>query len=75
MISIETNLMRFDMSRKCDVCGKGPLVGNNVSHSNRRTKKRSLPNLQCVKVKLPNGGIKSMNVCTKCLKANKVQKA
>lgn len=63
------------MSKKCEVCGKGPLVGNNVSHSNRRTKKRSLPNLQSVRVKLPAGGVKIMRVCTKCLKANKVQKA
>jgi large subunit ribosomal protein L28 len=63
------------MSKKCDVCGKGPLVGNNVSHSNVRTKKRSLPNLQSVRVKLPGGGVKVMKVCTKCLKANKVQKA
>ncbi|MFB1479916.1 50S ribosomal protein L28 [Corallococcus sp. RDP092CA] len=34
------------MSKVCQVTGKGPLVGNNVSHSNNRTKRRSLPNLQ-----------------------------
>jgi len=33
------------MSRVCQVTGKGPLVGNNVSHANNRTRKRSLPNL------------------------------
>ena len=33
------------MSRKCDLTGKGPLTGNKVSHSNRKTKCRFLPNL------------------------------
>ena len=33
------------MSRVCQVTGKRPMVGNNVSHANNRTKKRSLPNL------------------------------
>lgn len=33
------------MSRTCDLTGKGPLTGNKVSHSNRKTKRRFLPNL------------------------------
>lgn len=33
------------MSRVCQVTGKGPLVGNNVSHANNRTRRRFLPNL------------------------------
>jgi large subunit ribosomal protein L28 len=36
------------MSRKCPVTAKGVQVGNNVSHSNRKTKRRFLPNLQTV---------------------------
>ena len=32
--------------RQCAVCGKGPSVGNNVSHANNKTKRRFLPNLQ-----------------------------
>lgn len=36
------------MSRSCDITGKGPMSGNNVSHSKRRTKRRFLPNLQNV---------------------------
>ena len=36
------------MARKCPVTGKGVQVGNNVSHSNRKTKRRFLPNLQTV---------------------------
>jgi large subunit ribosomal protein L28 len=34
------------MSRKCQVSGKGPMSGNNVSHAHNRTKRRFLPNLQ-----------------------------
>jgi large subunit ribosomal protein L28 len=34
------------MARKCEVTGKGPMVGNRVSHANNRTKRRFLPNLQ-----------------------------
>ena len=34
------------MSRKCELSGKGPMVGNNVSHANNKTKRRFLPNLQ-----------------------------
>jgi large subunit ribosomal protein L28 len=34
------------MARKCQVTGKKPVVGNNVSHANNKTKRRFLPNLQ-----------------------------
>ena len=34
------------MSRVCEVTGKAPMVGNNVSHANNKTKRRFLPNLQ-----------------------------
>jgi large subunit ribosomal protein L28 len=34
------------MSKKCPVTGKGPMVGNNVSHANNKTKRRYLPNMQ-----------------------------
>lgn len=36
------------MARRCPITGKGVQVGNNVSHSNRKTKRRFLPNLQTV---------------------------
>ncbi len=38
------------MARRCRLTGKGPLVGNRVSHSNRKTKRRQLPNIQKKKV-------------------------
>ena len=62
------------MAFKCDVCGKGPLVGNQVSHANNKTKKRTLPNLQRVRA-LVDGAHKHIRVCTRCLKAGKVTKA
>lgn len=34
------------MAKKCPITGKGPLVGNHVSHANNKTKRRYLPNLQ-----------------------------
>lgn len=36
------------MSRVCELTGKGPMVGNNVSHANNRTRRRFLPNLNDV---------------------------
>jgi len=58
---------------RCDVCGKGPITGNNVSHSNKKTRRVWQPNIKRVKVNL-NGSIKRVNVCTECLRTGKVQK-
>ena len=63
------------MAFKCDSCGKGPLTGNQVSHANNKTKKRTLPNLQRVRVVLPSGEHTHLKVCTRCLKAGKISKA
>lgn len=62
------------MSRMCEICGKKPMVGNNVSHAHNLTKRRFNPNLQNVRA-LSNGRIKKMKVCTSCIKAGKVVKA
>ena len=61
------------MSRKCDVCGRGPSPGMQVSHSHIRTKKTWYPNIQKVRV-VVNGTPRKLNVCTKCLRAGKVQR-
>lgn len=42
------------MSRVCQVTGKGPMVGNNVSHANNKTKRRFLPNLQTHRFWVPS---------------------
>lgn len=62
------------MAKRCEVCGKGPQVGNNVSHSKVRTKRRWLPNLQKVKAVLAGKPV-HVKVCAKCLKAGKVTRA
>jgi large subunit ribosomal protein L28 len=43
------------MARVCQVTGKKPLVGNNVSHANNKTKRRFLPNLQYRRFWLEDG--------------------
>lgn len=63
------------MAFECDICGKKPVSGNNVSHSNRKTRRTWRPNLQTVRVVQPNGSKKKIRVCTRCLRSDKVQKA
>ena len=52
---------------KCEVCGKGPQFGNNVSHSMRHTKRRCNANVQRMRVNA-DGVQKRMYICAKCLK-------
>ena len=61
------------MSKVCTVCGKHPSAGRNVSHSHRVTNRVFKPNIQKVKA-VVDGRTKRVNVCTKCLKAGKVQR-
>ena len=61
------------MSKICSICGKKPSFGNNRSHSMVATRRRFNPNLQRVRV-LVNGSAKRVYVCTRCLKAGKVEK-
>ena len=62
------------MSRICEICGKKPMVGNNVSHAHNVTKRRFNPNLQTVRA-LNKGQAKRMVVCTNCIKSGRVVKA
>ncbi|MGH8791402.1 MAG: 50S ribosomal protein L28 [Stackebrandtia sp.] len=60
------------MSRKCEVCGKGPGFGHNVPWSKKKTKRRWNPNLQTVRTTFGAGdNLKRVKVCTSCLKAGK----
>jgi large subunit ribosomal protein L28 len=70
-ISIQRSV---DVAAVCDVCGKGPGFGKNVSHSNRRTNRRFDPNIQPVRARLGISQTKRMNVCTGCIKAGKVSR-
>ncbi len=75
------------MAKICEVCGKKPSAGNKICRrglAKRKggvgenltgiTKRRFMPNLQRVKA-IINGAIKTIRICTRCLKANKVLKA
>ena len=59
------------MSAVCEICGKAPGFGNNVSHSHRRTPRRWNPNIQIVRA-MQGGTRRRVRVCTSCIKAGKV---
>jgi large subunit ribosomal protein L28 len=62
------------MAQVCEVCGKKPMSGNNISHAHNVTKRRWNVNLRPVRAKVL-GGSKRMRVCTSCLRSGKVTKA
>ena len=61
------------MAQVCELCGKGPQFGNNISHANNVTRRRWNPNIQSVKA-VTNGNSRRMKVCTSCIKTGKVVK-
>ena len=76
------------MARQCDVCGKGPTMGNQVTHRGKAkylggvgtkitgiTRRQFRPNLQTVHVSTANGSHKTLRVCTRCIRSGKVVKA
>jgi large subunit ribosomal protein L28 len=65
------------MARICTVCGKGPIVANSVSNANNRVKHWVYPNVHSVRFTMTgcsNGKVMRGKVCTKCMKAGKIQK-
>ena len=62
------------MANVCDICGKGPQFGNNVSHANNITKRRWNVNLRPVKA-MVKGVSKRIRACTACIRSGKVTKA
>ena len=62
------------MAAVCEICGKHPSWGNNVSHSERKTRRRWNPNIQRVRA-LVGGTPKRVYVCTGCIKSGKIVKA
>ncbi|HID79621.1 MAG TPA: 50S ribosomal protein L28 [Aquifex aeolicus] len=59
---------------KCYVCGKHTVFGRSVTFSGERNPRKFKPNLQKVKIELPDGSHKRVYVCAKCLKAGKVKR-
>ena len=61
------------MGKICEICGKRSHTGNTVSHSHKKTRRTWKPNIQRLLVE-KDGDRKKMNVCTQCLKSEKVTK-
>ena len=62
------------MGKFCEVCKKGTMSGNLVSHANNKTRTSWAPNIQTVHV-VVDGRVQKMNVCTRCLRSGKVQRS
>ncbi len=59
---------------KCSMCEKDMIFGLKVSHSNKKTNRNWKPNIKKVKA-IINGSPKTINVCTRCLRSGKVERA
>jgi len=62
------------MATKCDICGKGPSFGHNVSHANKKTLRRWNPNLQTIKI-AKGGQNTKVKACTRCIRSGNIVKA
>jgi large subunit ribosomal protein L28 len=61
------------MSNRCELCGKGGMTGNRVSHSNRKSKRVTRANVQKVRA-LVDGRPQRLRVCTRCIRSGAVAK-
>jgi large subunit ribosomal protein L28 len=68
------NRLELLMAQVCEVCGKKPQFGNNISHAHNTKRRRWNVNLRPVRAKVQSGS-KRMRVCTSCLRSGKVTKA
>ncbi len=62
------------MARRCEICGKGTVAGNNISHAHNKTRRVWKPNILKIQA-LFNGTKKKIKICARCLRAGKVVKA
>lgn len=62
------------MARRCEICGKGPMFGHQVSHAHNVSRRVFYPNVHKIRV-VVDGEIVRKTVCTKCMKAGKIKKA
>jgi len=63
----------FFMAYRCEICGKEPWTGKQVSFSHKRSSKTWRPNIQKIRVKYGSNSRRA-RVCTSCIKAGKVEK-
>jgi large subunit ribosomal protein L28 len=62
------------MAARCEICGKGPVYGNRISHAHNVSNRRFEPNLQRVRA-FVGGAFKRIRVCTRCIRSGHVQKS
>ncbi len=62
------------MAKICEICGKGRMVGNNVSHAHNKTRTTWDANIQTVRA-VVDGNTKKIKVCTRCIRSGAVTKA
>jgi large subunit ribosomal protein L28 len=75
VVCLETpSIGGFAVARSCDVCGKGPVHGNQISHAHNVSSRVWYPNVQKVRV-VVNRTRRRMRVCTRCLRSGAVVKA
>ncbi len=55
------------MAGRCEICGKGPIIGRQISHSHRVTSRKFKVNLHTKKIVI-NGKKRKVRICTKCLR-------
>ena len=65
---------RQSVARSCDVCGKGPVFGNQISHAHNVSPRIWYPNIQKVRV-VVGKAVRRKRVCTRCLRSGAVVKA
>lgn len=61
------------MARECEFCGKKPITGNRVSHSNIKTRTRWEPNLKRMKAVI-DGATRTIRSCTRCIRSGKIMR-
>ena len=62
------------MAKFCEVCGKGSISGNSITHSDKKIRRTWKPNVRRITV-VENGASSKKFVCTRCMRSNKVQRA
>lgn len=61
------------MAQRCEICGKKPLTGNQISHAHNVTSRRWNLNLRRIRVRV-KGGQKRLRVCTACIRSGRIVK-
>ncbi len=62
------------MAKRCEICGRGPLYGNSISHAHNVRRRRWNVNLRVVRA-IVDGVLKRVRVCADCIRSGRVKKA